>query len=324
MFISSSNQAMYRWHQPPMFLLSRYGFVELGSLVNSKPWTSSLRIKGFSLLRTSFFLGNFSCCKTLLQIEYIRYPLNPTTNQPVFAYIYIVPALPKQLYMCSPLKLGPFTHTHTPTNYRNFASQPWEVAPRSSFFWELLSNYQPQEPKTGCGIQFLTNFLKKLTISRKSWFLPEVWENLHNSVHHHEKAFAYFKGIPVVYYGIPSLFHEFHPGRVNLIRHHPPRRKKLPQIIDSELRQDATGSCSKPVDTRFTRFSRRRRAAKPALESLVKVTTSPLSRVASESVQFTSVYQGGFRQARICIWVYNTIICIYIIYSISNNKYIYI
>lgn len=113
MFISSSNQAMYRWHQPPMFLLSRYGFVELGSLVNSKPWTSSLRIKGFSLLRTSFFLGNFSCCKTLLQIEYIRYPLNPTTNQPVFAYIYIVPALPKQLYMCSPLKLGPFTHTHT-------------------------------------------------------------------------------------------------------------------------------------------------------------------------------------------------------------------
>lgn len=116
----------------------------------------------------------------------------------------------------------------------------------------------------------------------------------------------------MVYYGIPSLFHEFHPGRVNLIRHHPPRQKKLPQIIDSELRQDATGSCSKPVDTRFTRFSRRRRAAKPALESLVKVTTSPLSRVASESVQFTKL--GSAKP----VYVFGYIILqyVYIMYNI--------
>ena len=179
MFISSSNQAMYRWHQPPMFLLSRYGFVELGSLVNSKPWTSSLRIKGFSLLLFIFLLV-FSCCRTLLQIEYIRYPLNPTTNQPVFAYISIVPALPKQLYMCSPLKLGPFTHTHThshththqPTNYRNFASQPWEVAPRSSFFWELLSNYQPQEPKTGVWNSILDKFSEETHHFKKKLVSP--------------------------------------------------------------------------------------------------------------------------------------------------------
>lgn len=163
MFISSSNQAMYRWHQPPMFLLSRYGFVELGSLVkvNSKPWTSSLRIKGFSLLLFIFLLV-FSCWKTLLQIEYIRYPLNPTTNQPVFAYISIAPALPKQLYIAIyvfPFKTRAiYTHTHQPTNYRNFASQPWEVAPRRSFFWELLSNYQPQEPKTGVWNSILDKF----------------------------------------------------------------------------------------------------------------------------------------------------------------------
>ena len=69
-----------------------------------------------------------------------------------------------------------------------------------------------------------------------------------------------------------------HPGKMDFIHHHhhPPPQTKANLIIDLKLHQDATGSCSTLLVTRFTRFSRRRRAAKPA-ESLVKVA----SRVAS-------------------------------------------
>lgn len=105
--------------------LSRYGFVELGSLMGT--WSLNLNVAlgarsipsrehlpyelRVSVFYSSFFVG-FQLLQDVVANQYIRYPLNPTTNQPVLAYISIVPALPKQLYMCSPLKLGPFTHTH--------------------------------------------------------------------------------------------------------------------------------------------------------------------------------------------------------------------